>query len=300
MQRFSFLTLAAGTLAPAAALACSAITMVLNGHVLVAGNNDTSYTQEMKLLVSPNRDGLFGRICIGMETVPGWTPAGMKCMNDQGLAITHAVVPASRTPYDPDRPHFRHNFVEKIVSECATVKQAVAMVRAYTLPQEHNAHVHLMIADTSGDSAVVEWTDDQVKVIPRRGPVQFMTNFLLAKPETATGPKSRYARGSRMLSEVKEASVESLLPVLKEISVYGRVRGQEVGTADSTIWDLKARKLYLYYRRDFDHPLVFDLDQELAKGPRVADLKTLFPDPKPFESGWRDENGPVERKPASN
>jgi len=300
MRRFSVLTLAAATLAPATALACSAITVVFNGNVLVAGNADAPYSQEMKLLVSPNRDGLFGRICIGMDTVPGWTPVGMKCMNDQGLAITHAVVPASRTPYDPDKPHFRHNFLEKIVSECATVKQAVAMVRAYTLPQEHNANVHLMLADASGDAAVVEWVDGEVKVIPRSGPVLFMTNFVLSKPETATGPKSRYARGSRMLSEVKEASVESLLPVLKEISVYGRVRGQEVGTRNSTIWDLKARKLYVYYKRDFDHPLVFDLDQELEKAPRVVELKALFPDPKPFESGWRDDNGPVQRKPASN
>ncbi len=300
MRKFVILTVAAATLTPAATLACSAITAVFNGNVLMAGNGDTSYSREFKLLVSPNRDGLFGRMCIGMDVVPGWTPVAMKCMNDQGLALTHAVVPASRTPYDPDKPHFRHNFLEKIVSECATVKQALAMIRAYTLPQDHNAHVHLMLADTSGDSAVIEWADGEVKVIPRRGPTQLMTNFLLSQPETATGEKSRYARGSRMLAEVKEASVETLLPVLKEISVYGRVRGEEVGTVQSTIWDLKARKLYLYYKRDFDHPLVFDLDQELGTGPRVVELKALFPNPIPFETAWRDENGPVQRKPPSN
>lgn len=290
-------TLTTLMLMPAALLACSAFTVVMDGKVVVGANNDAPHSREMKLSVTSNRDGLFGRICISMETVPGWTPVAMRCMNDQGLVVTHANVPPSKTPYDPDKPHFRHNFLEKIVSESATVKQAVAMVKAYTLPQEHGAHVHLMLADASGDSAVVEWVDGEVKVLRRTGPSQFMTNHLLSKPETAGGPNSRYARGSRMLAQLKDASPASIVPVLKEISVRGRFRGEEVGTLDSTIWDVTDRKIHLFYKRDFDHPLTFDLDKELGKGARAVELKTLFPNPIPFEPGWRDENGPVAPTP---
>jgi len=286
-------------LMPAALGACSAITVVMDGKVVVAANNDTSFSREMKLRVTPNQDGLFGRMCISMDTVPGWTPAAMKCMNDQGLVATHANVPASKTPYDPDKPHFRHNFLEKIVSECATVKQAVGMVRAYTLPEEHNAFVHLMLADATGDSAVIEWVDGAVQALRRAGAIQFMTNHLLSKPESAGGPNSRYARGSRMLAQLKDASPASIVPVLKEISMGGRFRGEEVGTLDSTIWDITGRKLHVFYKRDFDHPLSFNLDEELAKGAHTVELKTLFPNPIPFESGWRDESGPVERKPTN-
>ena len=42
--------------------------------------------------------------------------------------------PNLETPYDPDKPEFAHNFLEKIVAECTTVKQAVALLRAYSLP----------------------------------------------------------------------------------------------------------------------------------------------------------------------
>jgi choloylglycine hydrolase len=151
-------------------------------------------------------------------------------MNDQGLVITHANVPKSQTPYDPDKPQFRHNFIDKIVSECATVKQAVNLIRAYSLPPgEHGAHVHLMLADPSGDAVVVEWADGEVKVIPRKGPTLLMTNFVLSKAETATGPKSRYARAARLLPDIREASVEALMPVVKELSVYARMQGREVG-----------------------------------------------------------------------
>ncbi len=74
-----------------------------------------------------------------METVPGWVPMGMKCVNEKGLAITHANVPNIETPYDPDKPEFQHNFLEKIVAECATVKQAITLVRAYSLPPDPTA-----------------------------------------------------------------------------------------------------------------------------------------------------------------
>jgi choloylglycine hydrolase len=152
-------------------------------------------------------------MCLGFDTVAGWTPTATKCLNDQGLAITHANVPKSRTPYDPGKPHFRYNFLEKIAAECATVKQAVAMIRAYTLPENHGAHVHLMLADASGDAAVVEWVDGEVKVIRRDGPVLFMTNHLLSKPETAGPADNRYGRGSRILAGMKEPSVGGLIEV---------------------------------------------------------------------------------------
>ncbi len=278
--------------------ACSAVAVAINGTVLLAAHNDYSYASTFKLVVSPPRDGLFGRVCIAMDTVPGWTPMSMKCMNDQGLAISHANVPKSATPYDADKPQFRHNFLDRIVAECVNVKQAVSMIRAFSLPPgDHGAHFHLMLADPSGDVVVVEWADGEVKVIPRTAPTLLMTNFLLSKPETATGPKGRYARAARLLPEVKEASVASLIPVLKELSVYAKIRGREVGTVDTQVWDTTRRKVHIFYKCDFDHPLVLDLDEEFRKGPKSVEMPKLFPNPVPFTTDWRDENGPVLHRP---
>jgi hypothetical protein len=281
---------------PLSLLACSGVTVVMNGKVVVGGNADTSFSQEMMLRITPNQDGSFGRMCISMETVPGWTPAAMKCMNDQGLVVTHANVPRDKTPYDPHKPQFRHNFLEKIVSECATVAQAISMVKAYSLPSQHNAFVHLMLADVSGDAAIIEWTAGETKVFRRTGSTLFMTNHFLSKPETAGGPNSRYNRGMRLLPHFQEASPSALIPLLKEISVGAKIKGEEVGTMNSTIWDITGRKLHLFYKRDFDHPLIFNLDEELAKGAHTIPLKDLFPNPIPFETAWRDENGPVDPK----
>lgn len=292
MRGVAALRIVAAFLLPEALLACSAILIVMDGKVLLGHNNDNSYSREMLLRVTPNRDGFLGRVCVSMETVPGWVPVGMKCINERGLAITHAVVPSGDTAHDPDKPQFTHNFLEKIVAECATVKQAISMARAYTFPPEHSASIHLMLADPSGDAAVIEWVAGQVQVLRRSGPTQIMTNSLLSKPSAAEGPNSRLNRGSRKLAQVKDPSVASAVEVLREISIHGRHQGDEVGSVESAVFDITARKVYLYYKRDFDHPLVLSLDDELARGPRTVPFKTLFPNPVPFELGNRYENGP--------
>jgi hypothetical protein len=95
---------------------------------------------------------------------------------------------------------------------------------------------------------------------------------------------------------MKDAGPGSVFAVLREISVGGVVKGREVGTLYSGVWDVTNGELHLVYKRDYDHPRTFKLSDELAKGEHSIPLTELFADPVPFESGWRDENGPVVRK----
>ena len=290
----AYLSIAAILLAPSALLACSAVTISLGGKVVLGSNNDNSWT--VKLSIAPARDGLFGRICIVGDTVPGWTPFALRCMNDQGVALTLASVPETQVPYDPAKPHFRHNFLEKIASEAENVEQVVSMVRAYTLPTQP-VNLHIMAADRSGDSVVIEWFENELRVLRRDGAFQVMTNSFLSKPDP--NPKTRLARGSRIASAAKEASIASVAAVLKEMTFHAMYKGQEVMTNESVAWDLTGRKIDVFFKRDFDHPLHLDFDAEMAKGARVVELEKLIPNPAPFETGWRSEYGPYVPKTAA-
>lgn len=296
-QMTPYISIGAVMLAPSALLACSAVTIALGGKIVLGSNNDNQQT--VKLSVAPARDGLFGRICIVRETVPGWTPFALRCMNDHGVALTMASVPEGKTPYDPDKPHFRHNFLEKIASEAENVKQVVSMVRAYTLPEKHGVNVHMMVAHRSGDSAVIEWVDNEVRVLRRDSEFQVMTNSLLSKLDPSPNPKTRLARGALIASAAKEASIASVAAVLKEMTVHGIFNSQEVGTNESVAWDLTGRKIAVFFKRDFDHPLYLDFDAEMANGARVIELRKLCPNPVPFETGWRAEYGPYVPKTAA-
>lgn len=282
---------------PGLILACSGLTVVKNGRVALGVNSDQAFVDNMQLRVTPGKDGLFGRMCVARVVVPGWSPMGATCINDRGLAISHANTPPADYPHDPDKPQFRHNLFETIVAEAATVKQALAMVHTYTWPPDHKAGMHMMLVDPSGDTAVVEWVQGEVKVIRREGPALLMTNSLLSRPETVGGgPNSRYNRASRMLPQLRDASAASVFSVLREISVGAVLKGKEVGTLFSVVWDVRDGELHLVYKRDFDHSRKFNLSEELAKGEHSYDLATLFPNPIPFETAWRDDNGPVVRK----
>jgi hypothetical protein len=208
-----------------------------------------------------------------------------------------ASVPETDAPYDPEKPHFRHNFLEKIASEAENVKQVVSMVRAYTLPGQR-LNLHMMVADRSGDSAVIEWVDNEVRVLRREGAFQVMTNSFLSKPETPPNPKTRLARGSLVARAAKEASVASVSAVLKEMTFHAIYKGEEVTTNESVAWDLTNRKIAVFYKRDFDHPLNLDFDAEMARGARVVELDKLCPNPVPFETAWRAEYGPYVPKAA--
>jgi hypothetical protein len=283
---------------PGLLAACSTLALVKDGRVFFGANADRDFVNDYELRATPGRDGLFGRVCISRVIVPGWSPNGSMCMNDQGVAVSWANTPPGDNAHDPDKPQFRHNFVEKLLSEAASVKQAVALAAAYAFPSQHEAGIHVMFVDKSGDAAVIEWVRGEMKVIRRDGPALLMTNSLLSRPETAGGPNSRYNRGLRMLPQLKDASTDSVFSVLKEISIGAVIRGQQVGTLTSGVWDVTRGELHLVYKRDYDHPRVFNLAEELAKGEHSVPLTTLFPNPVPFETAWRDENGPV--KPRSN
>lgn len=88
-------------LVPGVVLACSAIVVVKDEKILLGGNNETSYSDQLVLRVTPSHDDLFGRVCVSMDVVRGWTPLRLDCMNERGLAIAHPNVPAAQTPYDP-------------------------------------------------------------------------------------------------------------------------------------------------------------------------------------------------------
>jgi uncharacterized protein (TIGR03435 family) len=54
-------------------------------------------------------------------------------------------------------------------------------------------------------------------------------------------------------------------------------KGGSFPTLYSNVYDLRARTMHLYYFRDFERRITFDLDEELPKGARVLDIPALFP-----------------------
>ena len=122
-------------------------------------------------------------------------------MNERGLAVAMAQVPEARSP-SGERPAGSLGVMRLVLDRAATVAEAVAIFRRTAIDFSGGPPLHYLVADASGDSAVIEYVDGRVEVIPRgERPFQAMTNFVLtggAPPTTAIAPRwPRCARSAR-------------------------------------------------------------------------------------------------------
>lgn len=273
-NRFIIIALAAAAFAPAILPGCTIFVTTRGGKILVGNNEDAPFKYNAKIWFTPNRDGFFGRVCFGWDVVPGWAPVAQGGMNEEGLFLDFAACPRTETPYDPDKPHFRYNFGEKILAECSTVKQAVNMIQAYTLPEDHGVFGHFLIADASGDSAVIEQIEGKLKVLRREQDFQVATNFYLTKPSLGNHPCKRYDRATEALKALTEPSVDAIRSILTSVSGRGRsASGEEGGTLYSNVYDLRNREVTVYYKQAFDKPLKIRLADELGKGAHAIEFE---------------------------
>ena len=187
---------------PGLMLACSALAVVKDGRVLLGGNNDTSYADKLKLRATPGTDGLYGRVCISSDPVPGWSSFGTLCLNDRGLAVTHANTPPGGLPHDPDKPHLKHNFIEKVsqpVYEYSTDRKSVP-----------GSSIRSGVDGTFALSVVVPDADHQYEVV------------LLTKDD-AGHPQRRSIVAGKAVSAYREAYQRFLMQTM--------VTGQAAGVA---------------------------------------------------------------------
>ena len=102
-------------------------------------------------------------------------------------------------------------------------------------------YCHILLADASGDAALIEWGNNQLNFI-RKGDENYLiaTNFNTTEASTIDGQCYRYDIAKEILS-TEEPSVESYEKALSLAHQEGNYC-----TVYSTICDLKEAKVYLY------------------------------------------------------
>lgn len=174
------------------------------------------------------------------------------------------------------RPTLGMDLGEIVLSKCRNVKQAVDMLKEYNVPQGFGDH--LLFADATGDSAVVEWVEGELKIIPKEGLFQLVTNFWLSNPELGSYPCSRYDKAQSMLEGKTELSVAGFTEILEATAQnWG-----DGGTRYSNIYDLKNKEVFVYYKGDFTKFKQYSLMDEL-KNIKSGEKQTILLDTLSFK-----------------
>ncbi len=241
---------------------CTGFCISQDDTVLV-GNNEDWKNPKTKVWYEPGSETKFGRVFFGFDN---FHPQGGT--NDKGLCFDGFATEPRKVTKSLNKPQFEgDNFLDYIISKCATVEEVLEEFDKYNMESMERAM--LFFADATGDAAIIE--GDQI--IRKKGKYQVVTNFYQSEIKGENILCQRYKIADRILKDTDDISIDLCKRVLAATHNEG-----PNPTLYSNIYDLKKRVVYLYHFHNFQNVVVIDLAEELKKGKRRMDLPALFPE----------------------
>lgn len=122
-------------------------------------------------------------------------------MNERGLAVGLAADASGRARVDAARPTVGGvRILRLVLDRAATLAEALAVFGRYNVDFDGGPPLHYLLADATGASAVVEFVDGDMRVLPGAAPGQALTNIRLAGLDEALRRRDhRYAVASAAL-----------------------------------------------------------------------------------------------------
>jgi tetratricopeptide (TPR) repeat protein len=229
---------------------------IAQGNCVLAGNNEDVDNALTKIWFEPPQKKKYGITYFGYSV--NYPQGGM---NDQGLFFDAVAGYKTDWKASPKRLNYAGNLSRKIMEECATVEEAIAIYSKYN--KSSLQYARYLFVDRTGASAIVGWIDGELKFIRDKGGFQ------------AIGFKEDTA--SSMLKSIKEqkdaVSVDDVKAVLKACHQEGRYPTQY-----SNICDLKNNVVYMFLYHDYSTVVKFDANEEYKKGEHNYRLLPFFSD----------------------
>lgn len=167
------------------------------GHAIFGYNNDGIYYP----IVLLNTDPPNGYASISISEIGGSFPFFTKTstpfdsdrarslllyapyalqtgMNEMGLAISTMMDPSGEWTLDPNKETLGSSEARRFVLDHAKdVEEAIALLSQYNVSYKGTTVSHLLLADRTGHSVLLEWVGGEMRVMRNEQPWQVSTNF---------------------------------------------------------------------------------------------------------------------------
>lgn len=168
-------------------------------------------------------------------------------MNEKGFAVGMMAVDHAEGPTGTGKPRVGGLGIQRLLLDrAANVSEAIMLMEKHEVNSD-TPPVHYLLTDRTGDTAVVEFTGGQLRVIRNETPWMVSTNFLLSEvsPSARNGTCWRYAMVSaRMKERGGLLAGNGAMGLLKAASVPR--------TRWSAVYELDSRRLTLALARRFE------------------------------------------------
>ena len=178
-------------------------------------------------------------------------------MNEKGVAIADMSVPYADPPYDPEKVTiYVPDLVRLVLDYAENVESAITLISLYNInffDGSTDHPVHTLIADASGNSAVIEWIDGRMRVIQDDNSWQVSTNFVISGvdiPDDVTCWRYKKAYSTLQACDGSMDQGETM-NLMKSVSVSG--------TTWSCVYDLTNKTMQIALNRDYENVYSFSL-----------------------------------------
>jgi hypothetical protein len=173
-------------------------------------------------------------------------------MNQSGVAVADMSLDGVQTPYAAAKPNIAHATAMRLILDYAkSTDDAIDLLDQYNI---HFVDItgHLMIADATGKSAVVEFIDGEMTITSTEQSWQVCTNHQISGKDESANDQCcpRYCLASEQLARLSTgAQAEDVMNIMASVS-------KENWTMWTSVYDLSNRELRFAYRRRYDRPFI--------------------------------------------
>lgn len=161
-------------------------------------------------------------------------------MNEKGLAIGVLVIKDGVVHQDTGKvPITTTSAIRMVLDKAATVDEAIELLEQYDMNSSGETGYHFQIADANGDTAVVEYIDNEMHVLTKEEGHIAATNFVLYNDMNKGTGQDRYASIMKKQKETNGIMTEQdAMDLLLSVPSQGTRESEEIsgGIPTDTQW----------------------------------------------------------------
>lgn len=241
-----------------------------DGQVALGGNNEDFNNPLTLVWFIPASQGRHGIVYFGFDD---YIPQGG--LNDEGLFFDGLALEYKEMPLTSQRPEYPAGMIALLDQVLATSTNVEDVIEFYSQWKGPAGELYQQLyGDSFGNSVIL----DGDTVLRKQGDFQIATNFRLIDHSDTPYPDERYGVVSSMFTAASQLNVELFRQMLDAAHQEG-----DFATVYSQIYELNEGIIHLYQFHDFRREVVLNLADELAKGPHVMTIASLFPTDPEYE-----------------
>ncbi len=181
-------------------------------------------------------------------------------MNEKGVVVALLAVPRAEPPNQEGKVMLNTTtLIRLILDHAASVDEAIAMIQGYNLYFSGNVECHYLISDADGNSAVIEFLENEVKITRPQKNHQAATNFIMYQGLNEGEGYCEFERYHKIVSKLD--TVQGILSETDAMQLLSDVAIPEK-TQWSVVYNQSTGQLWICAAEKYDEVNTFLLDMK--------------------------------------